>query len=83
LIKESKNYDSFKLMAVVNGIVSSGKSTFINALLGLNILPSKTGEATASIVIIENSPNEYINIIEYIMLSDKIIENHLLNNMHK
>ena len=44
LINESKNYANFKLMAVVNGVVSSGKSTFINALLGMNILPSRTGE---------------------------------------
>lgn len=55
LTKKGKKFDDLKLIAVVNGIVSVGKSTFINSLIGMNLLPSKTGETTANITIIEHN----------------------------
>ncbi|QNR07161.1 dynamin family protein [Macrococcoides canis] len=59
------------------GEFSSGKSTFLNALLGIDILPHSVNETTAAITYIKNvnKDHEYFNkvIIEYTNTTEKVV----------
>ena len=52
----SRLKDNTLRVAIVGGF-SSGKSTFLNALMGMDILKHGTKETTATITEIENNPN--------------------------
>lgn len=52
-----------KFLLSVAGEVKAGKSTFINALLGKEILPSDVLQATSAIVEIFKSENSYLKIV--------------------
>ncbi len=46
----------------VTGVLSAGKSTFLNALLGREILGTSTIPETANLTILKYAPNEYAKI---------------------
>ena len=56
---------STKIPLCVIGNYSTGKSTFINALIGYEVLPTSFDPCTAINVEVVNSPNEYIVKINY------------------
>src|SRR5574344_1660197 len=49
----------------ISGVMSSGKSAFINALIGTAILPSAAGATTAKICCIKQSKNENEGSIQF------------------
>lgn len=55
------SYKSQEYRISVVGEFSSGKSTFLNALIGCNILPHAKSETTATITYIHNVPERDIN----------------------
>jgi hypothetical protein len=63
-----------KYTLAVAGEVKAGKSTFINALLGAEILPSDVLQATNAIVEIFKSDTSYL-MVEYADGKDEIIKN--------
>lgn len=72
----------------ITGILSSGKSTLLNALLGQEILGSSTIPETASLTILKYSPKSYAKIIFWNQeqwqelkstLDSKLLENLLEN----
>lgn len=63
-----------RLKILIVGEFSRGKSTFINTLLGLPLLPSKVNPTTATINIIRNGEKSSINI----HINDGSTETHLL-----
>ncbi|WP_159019844.1 dynamin family protein [Algibacter sp. L3A6] len=58
-----KSLESGKFLLSVAGEVKAGKSTFINALLGKEILPSDVLQATSAIVEIFKSENSYLKVV--------------------
>lgn len=60
----SKRLESERLKILVVGEFSRGKSTFINALIGEPILPSKVNPTTATINILSGG-NSRLGVIEY------------------
>jgi len=57
-----KSLKAGKYTLAIAGEVSSGKSTFINALLGAEVLPADVLQATSAIVEIFKSENSYLKI---------------------
>ncbi|CAD8101331.1 unnamed protein product [Paramecium primaurelia] len=61
-IQELKTYiDEAKVYIIFIGTTSAGKSTFINSLLGQQILPSRNQECTQNIIFIKNNEKILIN----------------------
>lgn len=59
----SQNLDKTDFTLVVSGEVNRGKSTFINAIIGQDILPTFDKETTSQVFKIKNSDSESYNII--------------------
>lgn len=57
-----KNLKENKFSVAVVGEVKAGKSTFLNALLGKELLPTDILQATSMIIEIHKSENEYVEI---------------------
>lgn len=58
-----KSLETGKFFLSVAGEVKAGKSTFINALLGKEILPSDVLQATSAIVEIFKSESSYLKVV--------------------
>lgn len=73
MLLDELNEKEYRISIV--GEFSSGKSTFLNALIGIDILPHSVNETTAAITYIKNvnKNHEYFNkvIIEYTNTNEK------------
>lgn len=65
-----KQIDENELRVTIVGEFSSGKSTFLNALIGKDILPHASSETTATLTYIHNvpagHPNEDCILIQFV-----------------
>lgn len=62
---ENRIYYTYKIDFAVIATMSSGKSTFINSILGRNIMPSENMACTAKIFKIENTFGKQVEDITY------------------
>ena len=60
--KTQENLEANKFLLAVVGKVNAGKSTFINALLTQDIIPTDFLQATAAIIEISHSNNPFLRI---------------------
>lgn len=68
LKEQEKSWQNHRFEMVVIGEFSTGKSTFINALLGKNVLPSKVTPTTATINFIRHindGPKKEVAVVNY------------------
>ena len=77
--KKVHNLKNGKFILAIVGEVKSGKSTFINALLGADVLPTAALQATSSIIEIFKSKNPCL-IIKYADGSEEKIDDDLNYN---
>jgi len=63
-LKEKINkIENDKFIIAVAGEAKAGKSTFINALLGVDLLPTGVLQATSAVIEIENSDSSGLRVI--------------------
>jgi GTPase SAR1 family protein len=62
VVKTQQNLEANKFLLAVVGKVKAGKSTFINALLTQDILPTDSLQATAAIIEISHSKTPFLRI---------------------
>ncbi len=62
LQKIKTNMQNHKFSIGITGVLSAGKSTFLNALLGREILGSSTIPETANLTILKHSQREYAKV---------------------
>ena len=61
--KTQQNLEANKFLLAVVGKVKAGKSTFINALLTQDVLPTDSLQSTAAIIEISHSKNPFLRVI--------------------
>lgn len=60
--KTQQNLEANRFLLAVVGKVKAGKSTFINALLSSDVLPTDSLQATAAIIEISHSKNPFLRV---------------------
>lgn len=63
VVKTQQNLEANKFLLAVVGKVKAGKSTFINALLSQDVLPTDSLQATAAIIEIFHSKQPFLRVI--------------------